>query len=141
MLVVDTSVAVKWVVPETAAHHEADTDIALLLLERGLIAPDCILGEFANALFRKLQRNEIRREHADKAIAILPDIVRFEPIVSLIVPAFELACTLSHPVHDCLFLALAIEIDGQLISADMAFVDRCRAHSLNYPIIALSEYA
>jgi predicted nucleic acid-binding protein len=141
MLVVDTSVAVKWVVPETEAHLEVDTDIALTLLERGLIAPDCILSEFANVMFKKVRRNEIGRVHADESIAILPDIVRLEPISALIVPAFELACRLIHPVHDCLFLALAIETNVQLVSADMAFVARCRATGSSYPIIALSEYA
>jgi predicted nucleic acid-binding protein len=139
MLIVDTSVAVKWVAPETDAHREADTEAALRILERGLVAPECILGEFANALFKKIQRGEIGREQADQSIAILPNIVRFEPIQSLIVPAFDLACTLSHPVHDCLFLALAIQLDVELVTADRVFVDQCRKVNQNYPIRLLVE--
>ena len=49
MLVVDTSVAVKWVVPENGDGVEADTGIALSLLPHGLIAPDLMLVEFGNA--------------------------------------------------------------------------------------------
>ncbi len=141
MLVIDTSVVVKWVVPETEGRREADTEIALSLLETALVAPDCIIGEFANALFKKIQRGEIERTQAEKSIEILPTLIQFEPISTLIAPAFELACDLEHPVHDCLYLALAIELNAQLVTADMVFVDRCRAFETQYPIIALSEYS
>ena len=36
--------------------------------------------------------------------------------------AFELALTLAHPVHDCLFVALAERLDRKLVAADLRFV-------------------
>ena len=54
MVVIDTSVAVKWVIPEDGANIEAGTSAALDLLSQPLIAPDCIMGEFANALWVKI---------------------------------------------------------------------------------------
>lgn len=139
MLVVDTSVAVKWVVPEKPEDIEAETDIALALLSRGLLAPDCMRAEFANALFKKVQRSEISSEQAKQSVSILPDIVAFLPSGALVEPAFELALQLSHPVHDCIFLVLALQNDYQLITADKKFVTRCHLSSGSYPIHFLPE--
>jgi predicted nucleic acid-binding protein len=44
MVVVDTSVAIKWVFPED------DSDRAHLLLKEDLIAPDLLIYEFTNVL-------------------------------------------------------------------------------------------
>jgi predicted nucleic acid-binding protein len=134
MLVVDTSVAVKWVVPEDDAHREMATDKALELLAHGLIAPDCIVGEFANALFRKMQRGEIGIEQAREALGVLPDIVNLVPTPPLVPAAFDFATRLLHPVHDCVFLALAVQHDMELVTADAKFVRHCRGQSENLPV-------
>jgi predicted nucleic acid-binding protein len=138
MLVVDTCVAVKWVVPESGAGIESDTDIALTLLGRGLVAPDCILAEFANALWKKVCRAEIPADQAREAVAILPELVTLLPSSAFIAPALELALTLNHPVHDCVFLATALQMEIPLITADMKFVERCKtsAHKeLIFPLL------
>lgn len=139
MLVVDTCVAVKWVVPEDGAHWEAEMDIALDVLPRGLVAPDCIMGEFANALFKKVRRGEIGIEQAREAVAILPDIVSFVPTPPLVPAALDLADRLGHPVHDCLFLALAIQLDLLLVTADAQFVANCRGQLPDLPVRLLGE--
>lgn len=58
MIVVDASVAVKWIVRE--AHHEIALDIFDREWER--IAPDLILPEVANVLRKKLKKNEISQD-------------------------------------------------------------------------------
>ena len=139
MLVVETCVAVKWVVPEDEAHWEVGTDIALEVLPRGLIAPDCIMSEFANALFKKMRRGEIGMEQAREAVAILPEIVNFVPSPSLVPGALELAYRLGHPVHDCMFLALAIQQDLLLVTADAQFVAHCNERMAGLPIRSLTD--
>ena len=139
MLVIDTSVAVKWVVPENGGEIEAETDMALDLLSRGLIAPDCMAAEFANALFKKVQRGEIFEQQAKEAVDILPDLVNFLPTPALIAPALELALSIGHPIHDCIFLITAIQHGYPLITADKKFVEKCRRGTIEYPIFALSE--
>ena len=94
MLVIDTSVAVKWVIPEDGIGIEADTGAALALLADELLAPDCILGEFANALFKKVQRREIGKEQARAAFAILPETIDFFPSAHLVEPALASRSTL-----------------------------------------------
>ena len=139
MLVIDTSVAVKWVVPETGVGLEADTDIALGLLTSAIIAPDCIAAEFANALYKKVQRSEISQEQAIASNSILPDLVAMLPTPGLVQSAFQIALALPHQVHDCIFLALAIKQNARLITADKKFVRRCQTLSSEFPIYLLSE--
>jgi predicted nucleic acid-binding protein len=138
-LIVDTSVAVKWVVPEFG-HAEDDTELAIDLLERSLIAPDCIVGEFANALFKKVQRREIGEQQARDAVAILPEIVDVAPSLPLVASAFELSLHMAHPVHDCLFLVLAMESGGLMITADRKFIEKCRIMLPNPPLRSLQEF-
>jgi predicted nucleic acid-binding protein len=139
VLVVDTSVAVKWVIPESGTGLEAGTDAALAMLPSALIAPDCIAAEFANALFKKVVAAEISEEQAIASIRILPDIVTMLPARALIEPAIKLAFDLRHPVHDCLFLALAMEQRAHLVTADAKFVKRCRASGQKWPVVLLGE--
>ena len=138
-LVVDTSVAVKWVIPESGIGIEADTDAALELLSDELIAPDCMMAEFANALFKKVQRGEIGDDQARAAFAILPETVSFFPSASLVEAALVLALDIVHPVHDCIFLAGAIQQDVPLITADVKFYRNCMRTGSPYPIQLLGQ--
>ena len=139
MLVVDTSVAVKWVIPENGIGIETDTNLALDLLSTPLVAPDCILAEFANALFKKVKASEIAELQAKQSVEILPDIITLLPMQSFIGDALDLAFNLQHPVHDCIFLAMAIRHKIELVTADMKFLKRCEEAGANYPICALSS--
>lgn len=139
MLVVDTSVAVKWVVPENGDNIEDDTGLALDLLAHALIAPDCLVGEFANAMFRKVQAKEIGMAQAKASIDILPDLITFLPTPAFVSAAFDLALTIGHPIHDCLFLVTAMQHGHPLITADQKFAARCRKGEVEYPVKTLSE--
>lgn len=139
MLVVDTSVAVKWVIPEDGASLEAETDVALDLLSYSLIAPDCIVAEFANALFKKIRRGEMSKEQARQSVDIVTDLVSLIPTIGLVGSAFDLATKLDHPVHDCIFLTAAMQLEASLVTADAKFVARCAESGLGLPVYALSE--
>jgi predicted nucleic acid-binding protein len=139
MLVIDTSVAVKWVIPAGGLGIEAETGAALALLAHDLIAPDCILGELANALFKKVQRKEIGEEQAREAFAILPETVDFFPTANLVDAALSLALDIVHPVHDCIFLVGAIQHGVPLITADAKFHRNCLLTGRPYPIKFLGE--
>jgi predicted nucleic acid-binding protein len=119
MLVVDTSVAVKWVVPDD--ETEGGTDAALALLEEGLLAPDLLLAEFGNVMWKKLRRGQIEVQQAFDALRILPTIVSVVPTGPYLDKAFEIAVALDHPVYDCIYLALAINEDCRMVTADRAF--------------------
>ena len=64
-LVIDASVAVKWVVPEP------DSDRAEALLDHALMAPDLLFAECANVLWKKVRRGELSKDEADIAAQTL----------------------------------------------------------------------
>ena len=63
-LVVDASVAVKWVIPEAGA-----ADALSLRRQAKLISPDLLLAECANILWKKVRRNELSKDEALLAVA------------------------------------------------------------------------
>lgn len=114
-LVVDASVACKWFVEEEGSSAAA----RLLNGDETLLAPDLIVAEVANALWRKRRVGQVSAEQSDEAVAVLPGFFsELAPAARLAARAFEIACDLDHPVYDCLYLALAEQAGARVVSAD-----------------------
>jgi predicted nucleic acid-binding protein len=113
-LVIDASIAVKWVV------EEEGTPAALELRRRGrLIAPDLLVAECANILWKKARRGELSREEALLAARLLQGAeIELLPTLPLLDAAAAIAIELDHPAYDCLYLALASAKDCRFITAD-----------------------
>jgi predicted nucleic acid-binding protein len=115
-IVIDASVAVKWVLDET------DSDAADALLDQPLIAPVIWLAEAANALWRSARIGNITFEAANARLSELLNApvapVAIEPHIE---QALDLAAQLGHPVYDCLYLAIAIQQKTHVITADRRF--------------------
>ena len=117
-LVVDASVAVKWMVVEPGN----DAARALLDLPDPLIAPDWIMLEAASTFWKKVKSSELLEIHAHRHIAELPEFFsRLYVSHDLVRAALELGFRLRHPVYDCLYLALAQREACRLVTADVAF--------------------
>lgn len=119
--VVDSSVAIKWYVPEALQTE------ALRLRASGVPVhtPDFANVEMAAILWKKLRKGELTRQDADD---ILNDFiclarVTWHPFGPLVVPAFDLAHRSGRTVYDCLYLALAIQLGGQMVTADDKLVN------------------
>ena len=121
-LVVDASIAVKWVIEEQGTLE------ALTLRHRAkLIAPDILVAECANVFWKKFARNELTRDEALLAARLLQGAdLELLPALALMESATELAIDLNHPAYDCVYLALAIEMDCQFVTADERFILRIR---------------
>ncbi len=119
--VVDSSVAIKWYVPEV---HQAE---ALRLRASGALlhAPDFINLEIAAILWKKLRRGELTRQDADDIqndFTGLATLTR-HPFGLLVLPAFDLAHHSGRTVYDCVYLALAVQLGGQMVTADDKLVN------------------
>jgi predicted nucleic acid-binding protein len=111
--VVDASVAIKWVVAEPGTKE------ALLLRRHRLVAPDLLVPECANILWKKVRRGELSKAEAILAARLLQRAeVELEPMRGLLEPATKLAIALDHPAYDCLYLALAEALSCALVTAD-----------------------
>ena len=121
MIVVDTSVAVKWAVDEPG-HADA---LALLDLDVQRYAPDLLLPELAHVLRKKTLRGEIAAEQARAAIrGVTAAIDRFVPSHSVAGAALALSEALDHSAYDCFFLSVAFG-SGVLVTADGVFARKC----------------
>ncbi|MDE2989905.1 MAG: type II toxin-antitoxin system VapC family toxin [Chloroflexota bacterium] len=127
-VVVDASVAVKWLV------REEHTDRALAILstwhddEITPSAPYLLPLEVANALHRRVIRNQLNVGDAARMILqLLSSRLELHQTQALHVRALELATELQQgAVYDAHYLALAEEFGCELWTADKRF---CRAAS------------
>jgi predicted nucleic acid-binding protein len=115
MLVVDASVAAKWVMPEpdssaaTALRHDS----------RPLIAPSLLLEEVGNIAWRRCRTGEIARDEAHMALpAMIALLARIVPAWDLHELALTIAIDRDHPIYDCFYVALALRENAQLVTAD-----------------------
>ena len=115
-IVVDASVALKWVVSETGS------DAADALLDQDLMAPVLWLAEVANALWRKARIGDITAEQASARLSELKEApVASLPIEPHLERALKLATEIGHPVYDCIYLALALHHRTHVVTADRRF--------------------
>lgn len=122
-MIIDASVAVKWVA------EEEDSDAATAWLAEPLGAPELWLAEAANALWAKHRRGEIDASHVrDGCRDLVAAPVSRIAIADLLASAAHMALELDHPVYDCLYLAAAQLHDTRLITADWRFVEKVAAH-------------
>jgi len=115
-IVIDASVALKWV------FEEPGTEAALALRGEQLIAPAIWLAEAANALWRHVRLGETT---AAEALGRIDELAK-APVATLsiephVARALRLGMEISHPVYDCLYLALAIHYDTYVITDDRRF--------------------
>ncbi len=137
-LVIDASIAVKWVVEENA------TPEALALRQRArLIAPELLVAECANILWKKVRRNELLKEEALLAARLLQSAeIELLPTRSLFEAATRISIEIDHPAYDCVYLALAVENKCQFVTADEHFVRKLqhsRQRALHNRVMSLLE--
>jgi predicted nucleic acid-binding protein len=115
-LVVDASVAAKWVLPEANSDEAA----ALRKLDSDLIAPALVIAEIGSALWKAATRGDVSKADATAALRVaVGHYARLELLDTLAAPAVELAIDLRHPIYDCFYLALAQREGAALVSADV----------------------
>jgi predicted nucleic acid-binding protein len=113
--VVDASVVVKWFVPEI----HSDKARRLLTLSHEYFAPDVLLAEAANTIWKKVRRRELRPEDGRRLVVDIGRIaVDAIPCRLLVDDACALAVTTERTVYDCLYLALAVRLDALMLTAD-----------------------
>ncbi|PSJ52574.1 type II toxin-antitoxin system VapC family toxin [Kumtagia ephedrae] len=120
IIVVDTSVIVKWFI------NEPGHDLARQFLhpERDLAAPDFAIAEAANVLWRRQRSGEIGSEQAEESLRQLPLFFKhLSPASDLVLDSLRMARELGHSVYDCMFLVLAASLpEGCLLTADDRFI-------------------
>jgi predicted nucleic acid-binding protein len=114
-LVIDSSVVIKWSVPEI---YSAD---ALRYLDPDLDrdAPELLMAEISNILWKKVGRNELTRDQAERIAA---DVSQADVTIHPMEPTFERALTIAletgRSAYDSMYLALAEALSTRVVTAD-----------------------
>lgn len=116
IIIVDASVAIKWFLPEVHAAEAREWRSGPDELH---IPAFFFELEIANILWKKVRRAELSRADADLIISQLPTLPLIRhPEPPLLTLAFDLADQTERTVYDCLYLALAVQLGGQMVTAD-----------------------
>lgn len=122
MIIVDASVALLWLV-DTPASMRAEP---LLDSEEPVVAPDLIVPELANAVWKSVAFAQLSTADAQDAIESISrffsDIVPTYPFRNR---ALSIAIELKHPAYDCFYLALAEQLSCSIVTTDERLLRRC----------------
>jgi predicted nucleic acid-binding protein len=134
LIVVDASVAVKWIAPEE--YSEA----ALALAGRSdLIAPSLLIVEVANAVRRKVRDGELTSEQGHIGLLRVNQRVNLSPpTIDIVSRAFEMALAMNHPIYDCIHLSLAESTSSTFATFDDKFGQLATEHGLGELVTVLS---
>ena len=126
-LVLDASVAAKWMLPAKGELLRKEAFDLLDAYEAGevnLVVPDVFWAECGNIAWKAVRR--IRMSRADAELAIAAMMARAIPTISsrkLLPEALPIALNFGCAVCDCLYVALAVLSETQLITADERLVN------------------
>lgn len=136
LYVVDASVGVKWLVPEV------DSSFAVRLQDphHELHVPSLFDAEVANTVWKKLRRGELTAPHASSIVAQLPSV----PVIrhadrQVVSAAFNIAEKTGRTVYDSLYVAVAAQIGGKVVSADDRFVNALSGTPWGHWVIQLRQ--
>ena len=134
-LVVDASIVSKWFLQE----EESDAARELLRKNWILYAPDLLVAEIGNVLWKRLERRELNLEQAELIVA------RFATAPIVLVPVEQLtgmALRIAHlhrrNFYDCTYLALALREKCRMVTADLRFLNAMRDTPLSAYMTDLS---
>jgi len=121
LYVVDTNVAVKWFVPEI--HQTAA--LRLRQSDNELHVPEFFLLEFGNVVCKKWRRQEVTETVMKLMIEKVQNgsALKWHKDAPWFPKAFQIANETYRSLYDCLYLSLAIAIDGQMVTADLKFYE------------------
>lgn len=122
-MIVDASVALKWLIKEEASSIADE-----LLARDDLAAPSILMAEAGYVLTKRMRQGAFSSAFARAAWKELQEMpVRILPPGPEIDQAFELSTALKANFYDCVYLGLAVVDDDVVVTADESFVRAVRA--------------
>lgn len=135
MLVVDCSVAAKWVLVEPGEMDAFRLLDQQALGELSLIAPDLLLMEFASLISKRTRRKQMSPAEGYQAFRLMEEAeLRLFETRPLLERALDLAINHQMSLWDCVYLPLAAEHDCPLVTADRRLF---RSGTGRHPVIRL----
>jgi predicted nucleic acid-binding protein len=130
--VIDASVAAKWFLPPSGEPLSVEALRLLAGYADGrfrFAVPDLFWAECGNILWKAVRQGRLSHSVAEKAILALKD--RSFPTTSsleLLEDAFSIAATFDRTVYDSLYVALAVRLKADMVTADERLANALAAH-------------
>lgn len=122
-------------------EEHADAARSLLVSDLELYAPDLVLAEMANVIWKRHTRGEIDAAESSQLLAdVLTLPLQLTPSAEIVAAALELATRTRRTVYDCLYLALAIKTQTTLITGDRRLANALAATPLAKHILWIGDY-
>lgn len=135
-VVVDASVVVKWLLPEPASDVALDLRRQWHAKDAAPAAPDFLLIELHNVLWKKLEQGELTSEAP--ILSFLPlfglDLNWF-PSPRLLPLAWTFACRCHISIYDALYVALAHQLHAPFCTADTRLAQRVAGAVTVQPLV------
>ena len=127
LYVVDASVVIKWFVPEI----HSDAARRLLSAPHEYFSPDLLFPEVGNVIWKKVRRGELTADQGERLAADISTVaVETVPTLGLLVDAHALAVATGLTVYDSMYLALAVRLKTEMITADDRLGRTMAAHPM-----------
>jgi predicted nucleic acid-binding protein len=118
LYIVDACVAVKWYLPE----EETASALRVASGLNELHVPDFFFIETDNILCKHIRRGLITPEQGSEFRRLLRQVpMKIHAVGEYQNEAFDTAVRTGRSMYDCLYMALAVLLDGQMVTADRRF--------------------
>ena len=136
-IILDASVFTAWFLDET------NTTKAINLQDNYKFhTPEIILFEVSNALWKAKKRKQIKNDEAKILLNALHDIdtITYHSSRRYIKKAYAITEEINHDyIYDCIYLALSIDLNIPLVTADHRFVKKLAKTRYKKNILKLDE--
>lgn len=135
-IVVDSSVAIKWFIPQSYSVQANQILSAYEANKLILIAPDLIYAEMGNIVWKIQRFQSLNYEDAQNIIDLFQKIqINIISANELLKDAYEFAVKYQRSVYDSLYVVLSIKENCRFVSADEKLYNAIHQHIVNIKLL------
>lgn len=135
--VVDSGVCVKWLIKE----EHSEKAIGLLSSNLELVAPDIVLVQAANVLWKTAKRGLLTPQQAEARLTDLPSFFgRLLPMFDLAPEALALGMAINVPIYDCVYVVASRRAGASLVTADSKLMANLAGTSDHSSVIHIADW-